>query len=101
MTGSRQDDPEKQDGCRPDDSGQKQRRCNGFAAPEPLLAVALEPAVAHGGDPLTALSCLAVGVAFLVAVGLLVFAGVLLGWVVPELIERARRRRGAPPSRRD
>lgn len=50
---------------------------------------------------MTALSCLAIGVAFLLAVGLLVFAGVLLGWVMPELIERARRRRGAPPSHRD
>jgi hypothetical protein len=48
---------------------------------------------------MTALSCLAIGVAFLVAVGLLVFAGVMLGWVLPALIERAReRRRGVPPN---
>ena len=46
---------------------------------------------------MTALSCLAIGLAFLVAVGLLIFAGVLLGWVIPGLIERARARKGAPP----
>jgi hypothetical protein len=52
------------------------------------------------GTRVTALSCLAIGVAFLVAVGLLVFAGVILGWVLPALIERAReRRRGGPPNR--
>jgi hypothetical protein len=45
----------------------------------------------------TALSCLAIGFAFLVAVCLLVFAGVMLGWVLPALIERARRERGARP----
>ena len=42
---------------------------------------------------MTFLSCVAIGVAFLLAVGLLVFAGVLLGWYVPALIERAWRRR--------
>jgi len=46
---------------------------------------------------MTVLSCLAIGVAFLVAVGLLVFAGVMLGWVIPRLWERSRgRRRGFP-----
>ena len=50
---------------------------------------------------MTALSCVAIGVAFLVAVGLLVFAGVLLGWVIPALIERARERGGVPPPSRD
>jgi hypothetical protein len=43
---------------------------------------------------MTFLSCVAVGVAFLLAVGLLVFAGVLLGWYIPALIEQARRQRG-------
>jgi hypothetical protein len=46
---------------------------------------------------MTALSCLAIGIAFLLAVGLLVFAGVLLGWVIPTVIERARARKDAPP----
>jgi len=51
------------------------------------------------GASVTALSCLAIGIAFLVAVGLLVFAGVMLGWVLPALIERSReRRRGVPPN---
>jgi hypothetical protein len=53
----------------------------------------------ENGPSVTALSCLAIGIAFLVAVGLLVFAGVMLGWVLPALIERAReRRRGRPPN---
>lgn len=46
---------------------------------------------------MTALSCVAIGIAFLLAVGLLVLAGVLLGWVIPALIERSRRRKDAPP----
>ena len=46
---------------------------------------------------MTALSCLAIGIAFLLAVGLLVFAGVLLGWVLPAVIERAKARKDAPP----
>jgi hypothetical protein len=47
---------------------------------------------------MTALSCLALGIVFLLAVGLLVFAGILLGWVIPDLIERARTKKGAPPT---
>ena len=50
---------------------------------------------------MTAVSCLAIGLAFLVAVGLLVFAGFLLGWVMPAIIERARDRKVAPPPHRD
>lgn len=50
---------------------------------------------------MTALSCLAIGLAFLAAVGLLVFAGFLLGWVMPTLIERAKERKSAPPPNRD
>jgi hypothetical protein len=46
---------------------------------------------------MTVLSCVAIGIAFLLAVGLLVFAGVLLGWYLPALIDRARRRRGEGP----
>jgi len=46
---------------------------------------------------MTAISCVAIGIAFLLAVALLVLAGVLLGWVIPALIERRRRGRGAPP----
>ncbi|MFN2386700.1 MAG: hypothetical protein ABR576_10520 [Thermoanaerobaculia bacterium] len=48
---------------------------------------------------MTFLSCLTIGAAFLIAVGLLVLAGVMLGWVIPALIERRRaERRGPPPS---
>ena len=43
---------------------------------------------------MTFLSCLAIGIAFAVAVGLLVLAGVLLGWALPAAIERSRRLRG-------
>jgi hypothetical protein len=50
---------------------------------------------------MTALSCLAIGLAFLAAVGLLVFAGFLLGWVMPGIIERSKDRKGAPPPHRD
>ncbi len=50
---------------------------------------------------MTALSCLGIGIAFAVAVGLLVLAGVLLGWVIPSIIERSRQRRGAPPPNTD
>lgn len=49
---------------------------------------------------MTVLSCLAIGLAFLIAVGLLIFAGVLLGWILPGLIERRRAARGDPPSNR-
>jgi hypothetical protein len=54
--------------------------------------------VPHNGVPVTILSCLAIGVAFLAAVGLLVFAGALLGWVLPSIIERSRNRSGDPPA---
>ena len=48
---------------------------------------------------MTALSCFALGVALLAAVALLVLAGVLIGWVIPALIERARdEKRGRPPN---
>lgn len=33
---------------------------------------------------MTALSCLALGFGFAVAVGLLVFAGVVIGWIIPH-----------------
>ena len=49
---------------------------------------------------MTALSCLGIGIAFLIAVGLLIFAGVLLAWFVPNLIERWRTRRDRPPNTR-
>jgi hypothetical protein len=39
---------------------------------------------------MTFLSCLAIGVAFLLAVGLLLFVAVMLGWYLPEMIDRAR-----------
>jgi hypothetical protein len=46
---------------------------------------------------LTALSCLGIGIAFLIAVALLILAGVLLAWFLPNLIERWRTRRDRPP----
>jgi hypothetical protein len=46
---------------------------------------------------MTAISCVAIGIAFLLAVTLLVLAGFLLGWVIPALIERSKRAKGAPP----
>lgn len=49
---------------------------------------------------MTVLSCLTIGVAFALAVALLLLAGVLLGWVIPALIERRRAlRRGLPPNK--
>ncbi len=43
------------------------------------------------------LSCLTIGLMFLLAVGLLLFASVLLGWYVPALLERARGTGPPPP----
>ncbi len=40
---------------------------------------------------MTVLSCLAIGLAFLIAVGLLIFAGVVIGWLIPRMVERSRR----------
>jgi hypothetical protein len=45
---------------------------------------------------MTAVSCLAIGFGFLVAVALLVLAGVLIGFLIPGRLSRRRRRR--PPS---
>jgi hypothetical protein len=50
---------------------------------------------------MTVLSCLGIGIAFAIAVGLLVFAAVLLGWVIPAIIERSRQLRDGPPRNRD
>jgi hypothetical protein len=50
---------------------------------------------------MTALSCLGIGIAFLVAVALLALAGVLLGWVLPAVIERAKARKDAVPPHTD
>jgi hypothetical protein len=49
---------------------------------------------------MTVLSCLTIGAAFAIAVGLLVVAGLLIGWTLPSWLER-RRGKGAPPRRRD
>ncbi|HYV42457.1 MAG TPA: hypothetical protein VEO02_11765 [Thermoanaerobaculia bacterium] len=43
--------------------------------------------------PMTALSCLALGFGFAVAVGLLVFASVVIGWVIPHRPREHRRDR--------
>jgi hypothetical protein len=45
---------------------------------------------------MTALSCLGIGIAFAIAVGLLVLAGVLLAWVLPALVDRWRARHVPP-----
>ena len=50
---------------------------------------------------MTVFSCLGVGIAFLLAVALLAAAGVLLGWVLPSVIERSKARKDAPPPNRD
>ena len=50
---------------------------------------------------MTALSCVAIGIAFLLAVALLIFAGVMLGWVIPWYLERSRAARRDPPPRKD
>jgi hypothetical protein len=42
---------------------------------------------------MTALSCLALGFGFAVAVGLLVFASVVIGWVIPQRRREPRRDR--------
>ena len=48
---------------------------------------------------MTFLSCLAIGVAFILAVALLAGAGFLLGWVLPAVIERSKARKdGSPPN---
>jgi len=49
---------------------------------------------------MTALSCLAIGIAFVLAVALLVFAGVVLGWLLPLRI-RFRGPRGLGPRKSD
>ena len=49
---------------------------------------------------MTFVSCLAIGLAFVIALGLLTLAGVLLGWMLPDWLERMRRarfRRHPPP----
>ena len=49
---------------------------------------------------MTALSCLGIGIAFLIAVALLILAGVLLAWILPTIIERWRTRRDRGPHTR-
>jgi hypothetical protein len=41
---------------------------------------------------MTAVSCFAIGLGFVIAVGLLVFAGIVIGWLIPH----PRRRRLKP-----
>ena len=42
---------------------------------------------------MTAVSCVLIGLAFFIAVGLLVVAGVGLGWLVPLLLARGKPRK--------
>jgi len=46
----------------------------------------------------TLFSCLAIGLGFVIAVGLLVFAGVIIGWVLPHRLGGPNRPREAPDS---
>jgi len=41
---------------------------------------------------MTAVSCVVLGAALAAAVGLLVFAGVVIGWLLPASLGRRRRR---------
>jgi hypothetical protein len=43
---------------------------------------------------MTAVSCIVLGLAFAAAVGLLVFAGVAIGWLLPARLRRRRPRPG-------
>lgn len=82
--------------CRGQNQAEKQEGCrDGFAAREPASPLLFRSLAAHRGRLVTAVSCLALGVAFVIAVGLLVFAGILIGWFVPALIERFRAAREA------
>jgi uncharacterized membrane protein len=49
---------------------------------------------------MTLLSCLAIGFAFAVAVALLVFAGVAIGWLLPRRIRFRRLRNVRRPGSR-
>jgi hypothetical protein len=46
---------------------------------------------------MTALSCLALGLAFGIAVALLLFAGVTIGFLLPPRLRARRSSKGAPP----
>jgi len=51
---------------------------------------------------MTAISCVAIGIAFVLAVALLIFAGALIGCVIPWILEQSKRRRSEgdrPPNR--
>jgi hypothetical protein len=59
-----------------------------------MTGIILKPAV-------TALSCLAIGLGFVIAVALLVFAGILIGWLIPRPRPGPRSPEEAPdPGRR-
>jgi hypothetical protein len=45
---------------------------------------------------MTFFSCLALGLALAIAVALLTFAGIVLGWLAPSWIERIRGKRPGP-----
>ena len=47
---------------------------------------------------MTALSCLAIGLGFLIAVGLLVLAGVVIGWAIPHPRRGPRKESEEPDS---
>ena len=49
---------------------------------------------------MTFVSCIVLGIAFAIAVSLLVLAGVLIGWNLPHLLARLRSR-GAPQGPRN
>src|SRR5215813_8096066 len=71
-------------------------RAGGLWAPGQAVCRTSETADREGPE-MTFLSCLSIGLAFLIAVALLIFAGVMLGWVLPTAF--ARSRRGVPDFR--
>src|SRR5512141_1041127 len=81
-TSSLDENDEKYRGCSQNQAEKEECCCDGFAARESASLLLFRRPSAHRGPVVTAVSCLALGVAFVVAVGLLVFAGILIGWIV-------------------
>jgi hypothetical protein len=86
-----------------DHAGKQERGGHGLGARTPCLFFVRHFGYSASADRygatsvMTALSCLGIGIAFAIAVGLLVLAGVLLSWVLPALIDRWRAARNVPP----
>lgn len=100
-TSAREHDPDKERRGDQEDAGQHQRRGHRLAASEARFVVLGFYALRPHNRGVTAISCVAIGIAFLLAVALLLFAGVLIGWVIPWLLERSRSRSHEPPRNTD